>query len=538
MDFIHVALIDDGINEKYYNLKPLKYNIEITDDLKIMKRENYNPYKKSHGTVCAAIVEKYCKKVILSSIKIINNNGRSNKYKLIKALEWCIEKNIPIINLSIGTVSYNDKRELKSIVDLAHSKGIIIIAANKNEDIITYPASFHNVIGVRCDTLNNLMEGEFFYNLEPKDTIEITADSTHTLVNYLGEKKKTKKCNSYAAPLITAKIVNLLSVLPYITLRKAKEKLWKESRNHLPGTYFYELYYNLEWIKNAVIFDMKKKHYLSESYTFNVKEVIDINCSNKIETFFQEIICYLDSNLKKLSVIDTIIVDVNEIDLTDYYGILEEELQYISTFKKNILVIGKRVHPIQLGDALNRYRSSNYIDIVKKDAILSNSNIERTLISIYDPSGEKMYYTMYRLIQSFMNDGYNAIGLTNSIYGVFYGYILLNELKSASKSKLYYEISNTINFYNCDLAIYGVTLNSNDNEEKSIIEKVVNLDSDILIVIDKYKEYEKFRLYCDKYNKKLFFVSSDLIDNNKKAINFYSSDYVNRIYKEILSKLL
>ncbi len=111
-----MAIIDDGINQNLYlyTIGELYHNIKITPELHIKERGDYDPFLPSHGTTCAAITKKYASDAVMSSVKILNDDSHMGmKTQLIKALEWCVENNIRLINLSIRTIDYKDFIEVE-----------------------------------------------------------------------------------------------------------------------------------------------------------------------------------------------------------------------------------------------------------------------------------------------------------------------------------------------------------------------------------------------------------------------------------------
>ena len=66
-----IAVIDDGISEKLYDVGQLRHNILITPELHVIERAGYDPFLPSHGTTCAAIIKKYAPDAVLSSIKVL-----------------------------------------------------------------------------------------------------------------------------------------------------------------------------------------------------------------------------------------------------------------------------------------------------------------------------------------------------------------------------------------------------------------------------------------------------------------------------------
>lgn len=105
-----------------------------------------------------------------------------------------------MVNLSLGTTHFRDKSLIRTLVNHYVSKGMCIVAATSNSGYESYPASFSNIIGVAThssffsDSLKRLFLG-----------INILGESEHTLRLY-GVASVTQKCNSYAAPFVTAYI--------------------------------------------------------------------------------------------------------------------------------------------------------------------------------------------------------------------------------------------------------------------------------------------------------------------------------------------
>jgi len=227
---LQIAVIDDGINEELYKIGELKSNIQITPELDIYERVGYDPFMPSHGTTCAAIIKKYAPDAVLSSVKILNDDShRGMKAQLIRALEWCVENKIRLVNLSLGTIDYRDFVEVEKASKYASENGVIIVAACNNRNIFTCPASLENIIGVNCDKSEELKEREYIYNSIAVDGIEITACGSHKLERYSGESKVTSACNSFATPMVTALAYGIIKNNPSICLNELKEALKRKA---------------------------------------------------------------------------------------------------------------------------------------------------------------------------------------------------------------------------------------------------------------------------------------------------------------------
>ena len=226
---LSITIIDDGINQNLYATGELQYNLHITPELEICKRVGYDPFLPSHGTTCAAIIKKYAPDAVLSSIKILNDESRKGmKAQLIKALEWCADNGVRLVNLSLGTIDFKDFIEVEKAVNYTVEKGVIIVAACNNLNIFTCPASLESVIGVKCDCSKKLRKQKYIYNANMTDGVDLTACGSHKLTKYNGETKITSACNSFAAPAITALVYNMIKNEPNISIYEIKRKLKKK----------------------------------------------------------------------------------------------------------------------------------------------------------------------------------------------------------------------------------------------------------------------------------------------------------------------
>lgn len=228
---INVAIIDDGVNE---NEIKIDYNWEIDHDLnvhniKFLKRINF----ESHGTICAKIIKKYLinNHIIFHSIQAFDYySGIGLIDQFIKSLEYCLTLDINVLNLSLGTNNTKSLNKIEVAINKIFENKTIIIAAENNDNTITYPAALQNVIGV--STNHTLTNNEYFYNDPIKDyNIEITASSDHLLQSVKGYYK-TPIATSFATPLITSNVINYLTSNPNLTLLDIKTKLKEGAKNH------------------------------------------------------------------------------------------------------------------------------------------------------------------------------------------------------------------------------------------------------------------------------------------------------------------
>lgn len=328
---INVAIIDSGIKEELVDIN-LLHNIEINNELLINLKPNNDEIIDNHGTLCAAIIKLYTSNVDISSVKILNNY-KSNVNQLYVALEWCVQHDVKVINVSLGSYNFKDFDEMKKVVNYVHSKGIIMVCASQNGEFITYPASFSNVIGVKCDRENLLSKREYFFNTNFEDGIEITAFSKHILPGNLGMLRVCENSNSFATPMITAKVCNIISNMSKYSMEDIKNELRAGSKNYSSEGELYLLYRRPDWIRNALIFSPKKVINSKATYFFEVIEEIFI--SN------DELCDIISKRLYGDNIVDTIIV-ISKLDL----NYISKVINIAEHYRKNIVFIDDDIENI------------------------------------------------------------------------------------------------------------------------------------------------------------------------------------------------
>jgi len=205
---VKVAFVDDGINQEFIppGVPFENYNADETGVFL------YEPIDGvSHGTMCFQIFNNNVRTPYhLISIKVLDNlTGSGNHKALITALDWCAAQDFDIINMSMGTRQYIDFAAIAAAVGRINKT--IIVAACSNENELTFPACLPSVIGVRHSNRKELI-GNFAYLHKPYDQINIITCVNDEPISF-GDNyiEKMSGANSFATPLVTARICNYIA---------------------------------------------------------------------------------------------------------------------------------------------------------------------------------------------------------------------------------------------------------------------------------------------------------------------------------------
>ena len=220
-----VIIIDDGVQEEYLPGKSKVIHFYLNEKLQICagkctKKAGYN-----HATLCAAVIEKYADHVQFYSIKVMSDLTHTcTADALLNALRFCKEQNWNRILMSIGTTVREKMEDLRKEIYFMVELGFVIVAAASNSGNYTVPASLPGVFGVRADA--SLRDEEIKRDEDMMYTSAFRANGNH-LLSLSGENGELKvNSNSFAAPVVTAKILKLLKENPRMDRNALWKKLW------------------------------------------------------------------------------------------------------------------------------------------------------------------------------------------------------------------------------------------------------------------------------------------------------------------------
>lgn len=278
---VKVAVLDTGIKTDHPDLV-VSGGVNTIDDQLSFEDDN------GHGTHVAGIIAAtdndfgvvgISPDVELYAIKALDANGEGTQTDIIAGIQWAVEHEMDIINLSITTPISTDAFE--SMLTYSYAKGIISVAASGNDyradtyptQSVTYPAKYPSVIAV--GSIDEYDQPSYFS--QPGKALEFVAPgefitSTFNDPEYLYVEMSG---TSMATPVVTAVLSLYKEAYPTLSAEalrlyaqtKAKD-LGRVGRDELfgfgliqkPTDYFLDVtagywYYNAvqQGVKNKVI---------------------------------------------------------------------------------------------------------------------------------------------------------------------------------------------------------------------------------------------------------------------------------------------
>ncbi|SDI63446.1 S8 family serine peptidase [Alteribacillus bidgolensis] len=214
---VDVAVIDTGISTSHPSLdvdggySAVDYTDSYDDD-------------NGHGTHAAGIIGAnqpesgllgVAPEADLFAVKVLDENGNGSLTQMLDGIEWAIEEEMSVINMSFGTLT--DSNAMKSMVDKAYENDIIVAAASGNRgesstssNRVEYPARYDSVIAVGAVDENN--ERAFFS--ASGEAVELAAPGVDIVSTYTDSTYGPLSGTSMATPFVAGAFALLKEAYP------------------------------------------------------------------------------------------------------------------------------------------------------------------------------------------------------------------------------------------------------------------------------------------------------------------------------------
>lgn len=220
-----VAILDTGIDKTHEDLSTnVKGGYSVFTDA-----DNMDPFNDGHGhgthvsgTVAALNntlgVIGVAHNADLYAVKVLNNAGSGSYAGIAEGIEWAVNNNMDIINMSLG--GSQSSSILENWCNLAYNSGVLVVAAAGNSgnpggknDSVGYPAKYASVIAVAAIDSNNNRAS--FSSTGP--AVELSAPGVSVLSTTPGNNYATYNGTSMASPHVAGVAALVWAAKPGLT---------------------------------------------------------------------------------------------------------------------------------------------------------------------------------------------------------------------------------------------------------------------------------------------------------------------------------
>ena len=146
---VRVGIIDSGVNPAHPHVGGVAGGTRITSG-DADGSTDYLDYI-GHGTAVAGAIREKAPDAQLYAVKVFDRALTTNIDAIIKAIDWCVENEMNVINLSLGTVNIEHRKVIEQAVGRAAEKRSVLVAAREMSGKPSLPGCLPSVIGVVVD---------------------------------------------------------------------------------------------------------------------------------------------------------------------------------------------------------------------------------------------------------------------------------------------------------------------------------------------------------------------------------------------------
>jgi len=123
-----IAIIDSGVHAAHPHIRGVAGGVAFKAD---GSEDGDYTDRLGHGTAVTAVIRERAPAAEIFAVKIFHDRLATRIEPLVAALDWCVQKGIEVVNLSLGTNNPMHEAALKSAVDRLQARGVKLVAAHE-----------------------------------------------------------------------------------------------------------------------------------------------------------------------------------------------------------------------------------------------------------------------------------------------------------------------------------------------------------------------------------------------------------------------
>ena len=178
------------------------------------------PGSFGHGTMVAGLVRLTAPDARIMPLKAFRADGSGNIFDVVRAIYYAVDHGANVISMSFGVAEPSP--ELMRAINYATSRNVICVgsAGNAGREVLAFPASFGNVIGVGSTSLAD--QDSSFSNFGDA-IVRIAAPGEQLITAYPGNHYAAAWGTSFSTAVISGGISLLRQATPTMTPIEAAE---------------------------------------------------------------------------------------------------------------------------------------------------------------------------------------------------------------------------------------------------------------------------------------------------------------------------
>jgi len=225
---VRVCVLDSGVELDHPLVGAVQRSVAVTrDGDEIVIADDESGDLCGHGTACAGLIRSIAPGCELTSVRVLGEGYTGSAAVLLAGLEWAIEHDFQVVNMSLSTTKKQYAERLHELADAAYFKRTMLVASAHNMPVESFPWRFASVVSVGSHEEDDPFT--YFYN--PSPPVEFFARGLEVDVPWLGGGTLRCTGNSFATPHIAGICALVLDKHPELTPFQLKSVLHLTASN-------------------------------------------------------------------------------------------------------------------------------------------------------------------------------------------------------------------------------------------------------------------------------------------------------------------
>lgn len=145
---IRIAVVDSGVHSTHPHVGGVAGGVAIGRDGAVS--DDYVD-RLGHGTAVTAAIREKAPAAELFAVRVFGDRLATSRDALVRAIEWAVEREARLVNLSLGTSNPAHEARLAASVARAAEGGALVVSARESDGARWLPGSLPGAIGVLLD---------------------------------------------------------------------------------------------------------------------------------------------------------------------------------------------------------------------------------------------------------------------------------------------------------------------------------------------------------------------------------------------------
>jgi hypothetical protein len=145
---VRIAVVDSGIHATHPHVGAVAAGISIDEAGEI---RDGGADRLGHGTAVAAAIREKAPDSILIPVNVFDRTLATTAVALAAAIRWAADRDVSVINLSLGTAEAAHRRLLEDAVRDADARGSVVVTAAPQTGAAWLPGDLAQVVAVTAD---------------------------------------------------------------------------------------------------------------------------------------------------------------------------------------------------------------------------------------------------------------------------------------------------------------------------------------------------------------------------------------------------